>query len=113
MQFFNNDIQKTILLSRKGVYPHECMDGWENFNETSLPEKDKFYSNINMKDIINADYMHAKTVCKDFEIKHLGEYRDLFFKSDTLLLARKIYALDPSKLLSAPGLVWHTALKKS
>ena len=63
------------------------MDGWEKFNETSLPEKEEFHSNVNTKDIINADYMHTKTVCKDFEIKYLGEYRDLFLKSDTLLLA--------------------------
>ena len=40
-----------------------------------------------MADITDADYMHAKRVCKDFEIKHLGEYHDLYFKSDILLLA--------------------------
>ena len=62
------------------------MDDSEKFNETTLPEKDEFYSNLNMEDITDADYMHAKRVCKDFEIKHLGEYRDLQLKSDTLLL---------------------------
>ena len=39
-----------------------------------------------MEDITYADCMHAKRVCKDFEIKHFGEYHDLYFKSDTLLL---------------------------
>ena len=95
------------------------MDDWEKFNETSLREKEDFYSHLNMEDITDADYVHAKKVCKDFEIKNLGEY-DLYVQSDTLLLADvlenfrnmclKIYELDPAKFLSAPGLVWQVAL---
>ena len=46
-----------------------------------------FYSNLNMEDITDAVYTHVKRVCKDFEIKNLGEYHDLYLKSDTLLLA--------------------------
>ena len=53
------------------------MDDWKKFNETSLPENEEFYSNFSMEDIIDAYYMHAKRVCKDFEIKHFGEYDDL------------------------------------
>ena len=53
------------------------------FNETTLPEKVEFYSNLNMEDITHADYTHAKRVCKDFEIKNLGEYYDFYLKSDT------------------------------
>ena len=66
--------------------------------------------------------MHTKRVCKDFEIKHLGQYHDLYFKS-TLPLAEvfenfrkmclKICHLDPVKFLSAPALAWQTALKKT
>ena len=73
-----------------------------------------------MADITNADYMHAKIVCKDFEKKNLGEYHHLYLKIDTLLLANvfknfrkmylKIYHLDPLKILSAPGLAWQTVL---
>ena len=55
------------------------------FNETSLPEKEEFYSNLNIEDITDADYMHAKRDFKDFEIKNLGEYHDLDLKGDTLL----------------------------
>ena len=40
-----------------------------------------------MEDITDANYMHAKRVFKDFEIKDLGEYHDLYLKNDTLLLA--------------------------
>ena len=81
-KFSDNDINKFILLLRKGVYPYEYMDDWEKFNETTLPEKEEFYSNLNMEDITDADYMHAKRVCKDFEIKNLGEYHKLYFQSN-------------------------------
>ena len=48
--------------------------------------KQEFIYELNMKDITGADYMHAKRVCKDFEINNLGEYHDLYLKSDTVLL---------------------------
>ena len=67
-KFFNNDINKFILLLRKGVSPHEYMDDCEEFNETTLPEKEEFYSNIIMEYIAYADYMHAKGACKDFNV---------------------------------------------
>ena len=57
------------MLLRKFVYPYEYMDEWEKFNET-LPKKEEFHSNLNIKDITDADYMHTKKVCKDFEIKN-------------------------------------------
>ena len=75
------------------------------------------------KNITDADYAHAKRVCKDFQMKNLREYHDLYVQSDTLLLADvfenfrnmclKIYELDPAKFLSAPGLAWQAALKKT
>ena len=72
---------------QKGVYPYEYMDDWEKFNETSLPEKEDFYSNLNMDHITDADYAQAKRVCKDFETTNLEVYHDLYVQSDTLLLA--------------------------
>ena len=71
------------MLLRKGVYLYECMDDWEKFNEILLTEKEEFYSNLNMEDITNTHYMHAKRIFK--EIKNLGEYHDLYLKNDTLL----------------------------
>ena len=53
------------------------MDDWEKFNETSLPEKEDFYSHLNMEDVTDADYTHAKGVCRKIEIKNLGEHHDL------------------------------------
>ena len=55
-QFCNGDINKFVLLLRKGVYPYEYMDSWERFNETSLPDKKAFYSELNSEDITDKDY---------------------------------------------------------
>ena len=85
-------------------------------------KKEEFYTNLNVDDITDADYMHAKRVFEDFEIKNLAEYHYLYLKSDTSLLADvfenrkmylKIYHLDPLKFLSAPGLGMQAALKKT
>ena len=45
----NNNISKFILLLGKGICSYEYMDDWEKFNETSLPEKQEFYNNLNME----------------------------------------------------------------
>ena len=72
---------------RKGVYPHEYMDRWEKFDETSVLAKKELYSNLIMEGITDADYKHAKRVCKDFRIQNLGQYHDRALHCDTLLLA--------------------------
>ena len=61
---------------RKRVYSYEYMDDWEKLNEALLPKKEDLYSPLNLEDI-NWDYAHTKQVCKDFEIKSLGEYHSL------------------------------------
>ena len=105
-QFCNGDTNKFILLLRKGVYPYEYMDSWERFNETSLPDKKAFYSELNLEDITDKDYAHAQKVFEEFKLKNLGDYHDLYVQSDTLLLADvfenvrnkciEIYELDPA-----------------
>ena len=120
-EFCNKDTNKLILLLRKGVYPCEYMDSWKIFDETPLPDKEAFYSNLYMEDITDVDYKHANNVFKNFKLKHLGEYHDLYFQSDTLLVAdvfenfgntcTEIYELDPSHFLSAPRLAWQACLK--
>ena len=62
--FSNHDNKKFILLLRKGVYPYEYIGDWEKFNETSLPEKEDFYSHFNMEDITSEDYAHVKILKK-------------------------------------------------
>ena len=61
-EFCNGDRNKFILLLRKGVYPYEYMDSWQRFDEKSLPDKEAFYSNLNMENITDVDYRHGKTV---------------------------------------------------
>ena len=61
-----------VLLLRKGLYPYECMDSWEKFDETPLPSKEDFYSKLNLEDISNEDYVHVQKVWDVFEMKELG-----------------------------------------
>ena len=61
-QFCNGNLNKFILLLRKGVYPYEYMDSWEKFDENTLPPKEPFYSNFNLEDINDEDYKHAQKV---------------------------------------------------
>ena len=85
--FCNKDISKFTSLLRKGIYPYEYMHSWKRFDETLLPNKEKFYSSLNMEEITDVDYRHAKKVCKEFKINNLGVYHDFYVLSDTLLLA--------------------------
>ena len=86
-EFCNGNVNKFILLLRKGVYPYEYMDIGEKFDETSLPNKESFYSSLNMGNIDDTDYRHGNNVFKRFELKNLGEHHYLYVQSDTLLLA--------------------------
>ena len=65
----NKNLNKFILLLRKGFYPYEYMDNWERFDETSLPNKESFYSNLNMENIDDIDYRHGNNVLKDLNLK--------------------------------------------
>ena len=86
-ELYNKKLNKFILLLGKGVYPYEYIYNWERFDETSLPNKESFYSNLNMENIDDIDYRHGNNVFKGFKLKNLGEYHDLYVQSDTLLLA--------------------------
>ena len=122
-KFCDNDLDKFIMLLRKGVYPYEYMDGWDKFNEKTIPGKDSFYSNLTLENISESDYAHANNVFKKFNINNLGEYHDLYVRSDTLLLADifenfrqsclKNYELDPAHFVSLPGLAWQDCLEKT
>ena len=75
-EFCNEDINKFILLLRKGVYPYEYMDNWERFDGTPFLDKGAFYSSLNMEGITDVDHRHAKRVFKNLNNKNLGDYHD-------------------------------------
>ena len=77
-EFCNKNINKFILLLRKGIYPYEYMDSWERFDEELLPDKEAFYSSLNMKGVTYVNYRLAKGVYKEFNNKNLGDYHDFF-----------------------------------
>lgn len=108
------------LMAKKGVYPYDYMDSFDKFNET-LPSKEDFFSHMNDEDISDEDYQHAQTVWETFMLETMGEYHDLYLKSDILLLSdvfenfRKTcleyYKLDPCHYYTSPGLSWDAMLK--
>ena len=122
-KFCDNDLNKFIMLLRKGVYPYEYIDGWDKFNEKIIQSKESFYSKLTLENISETDYAYANNVFKKFNIDNLGEYHDLYVRSDTLLLADifenfrqsclKKYELDPAHFVSLPGLAWQACLKKT
>ena len=121
-EFSNGDINKFVLLLRKGIYPYEYMDSWERFDEASLLDKKAFYNKLHLENITDDYYTHAQKVFKKLKLKSLDDYHDLYVQSDTLLLADvfenfrnkciEIYELDSAHFLSAPGLAWQACLKK-
>ena len=98
------------------------MDSWDKFNETKLPRKEKFYSILYMSGVGDIEYDHARNVWRKFGIRNMGEYHDLYLKTDTILLANVFesfrnvfmenYGLDPAHFYTAPGLAWKACLKK-
>ena len=112
--------EKLNLMARKGVYPYDYMDSFKKF-KSQLPKKEDFYSILNEKDISNEDYQHVQNVWNTFNLKNMGDYHDLYLKSDILLLVdvfenfRKTcleyYKLDPCHYFTSPGLSWDAMLK--
>ena len=111
----NSGVLRTIVV--------EHMDSWNKFEETSLPSIEKFYSNLNMSGVSDGDYEHACSVWREFGIRNMGEYHDLYLNTDVVLLAnvfesfRRVclenYGLDPSHFHTAPGLASKACLKKT
>ena len=111
------------LLVKKGIHSYEYMTDWDNFKATRLPPKEAFYRKLNMTRVKDKDYEHANRVWKEFGLKDLREYHDLYLKTNVILLAnvfeafRKVclknYGLDPAHFCAAPGLAWKACLRKT
>ena len=115
--------EKLSLLRRKGVYPYEYVDKLERFDEPSLPPKEAFYSQLSREHVSVEDYQHAQNVWSKLGCETLGDYHDIYLRTDVLLLADvfetfrdtsiKHYSLDPAHYFSAPGMSWDALLKKT
>ena len=111
------------MLLKKGVYPYEYMNRWEKFDKKRLPGKSAFYSSLYEEEVNEKDYSRACKVFDKFNCNNLGDYHDLYLKTDVLLLAdvfedfRRVcldnYKLDPAHYISAPGLSWDAMLKRT
>ena len=121
-QEFGSDVGVTELLTKKGVYPYSFMDGYDKFDiDPFTLTKSDFRNDLTGEDISDCDYEFYKEICGKFNIKTLGEYHDLYLKSDVLLLSDvfenfretcyQCYKLDPAHYYSAPGLAWNGCLK--
>ena len=125
-QFFGfkeyNENQYKLLI-KKGIYPYEYINDWDKFKETKLSPKEAFYSKLNMTGVREEDYEHTNRIWKEFGLKDLGEYHNLYLKTDVILLAnvieafRKVclanYGLDQGHFYTAPRLAWKACLKKT
>ena len=115
------------LLMRKGVYPYEHVPSWDKFKKTKLPPTEAFYSSLNLSSVSDDDYQHMQRVWNEFNIKNLGEYHNLYLRTDVVLLVNmseafkdrylgrclEHYGLDPAHFYTSPGLAWCTCLKKT
>ena len=79
-KFCNGYLNKFVLLLRKGVYPYEYMDYWEKFNETLLPPKKDFYSELILEDITDKDYLHAQKVFEEYWTD-MSDYHGLYVQT--------------------------------
>ncbi|XP_055388367.1 uncharacterized protein LOC129616887 [Condylostylus longicornis] len=122
-EFKDMNIEQINLLKRKGVYPYDYFENFDIFLENRLPSIDKFYNKLNNSAISEKDYIHAQKVWQTLKIKNLGEYSDLYLKTDVLLLAdtfeqfrlscHQTYSLDPAHYYTLPGYTWDCMLKYS
>lgn len=107
---------RSDLLKRKGVFPYHLIRSLNDYSQI-FPTRDDF------PEISNADYDYAKRIYEEFQCNNLGEYSDLYLKTDVMILtdifeklrddclSAETYMLDPAQYLSAPSLSWDAMLK--
>lgn len=118
----SKNVSKKILdlITKILAYPYEYMDCFDQFNETSLPPIDKFYSLLTGKNVTEDEYKNAQEIWKAFNIQNL-EFTKLCNKMDVFLLtdimenirdiSLKTYKLDPAYYYTTSGFPWDSMLK--
>ena len=117
--------KKFDLVTRRGGFPYDYMDSFDRFQETQLPPKENFYSSLTDESISSSDpeYQHAQEVWATFDCQTIGDYHDLYLRTDVLLLAdvfenfrrtaMATYGLDPDHYLTLPGYSWDALLEST
>ena len=108
------------LVKEKGVYPYEYMNSFKKFSEDKLPDKCEFFNSLKDECISEKDYKRSKDVWNAFKMNSMGDYHDLYLKTDLLLLTDVFeqfiktcldyYGLNPCHYFSSPGLSWDVIL---
>lgn len=119
-KYCKNDM-KFELLKQKGVFPYSYVDTFLKLDETKLPSREQFYDKLRDEHVSEEDYARAQQVWNVFECVTLGDYSDVYLKSDVLILTdvfenfRKVcfqnYKLDPAHYFTTPGFTWDAMLK--
>lgn len=118
-----NDPTKHELLLGKQFYPYSWFDSFSKYDESQFPDKKHFFNDLTQTDILDEDYVHAKKVYEKFNCANMGEYTDLYLKTDILILADvmehqraislDVFNLDPLHYFGAPSLSWACMLKQT
>ncbi|KAB0805429.1 hypothetical protein PPYR_02399 [Photinus pyralis] len=109
------------ILTKKGIMPYDYFDSFDRFDELCLPPQDAFYNKLEDKPCPRRMYRRAQEVWSRFNCSNLGQYVDLYMKTDILLLADvfeqfrssciSTYDLDPAHYFTLPGFTWDAMLK--
>ena len=109
------------LLGQKGVFPYKWLDGLERMEETALPAREHFTSDLTGEVASAEDYERALAVWKAGKCQTFKDYHDLYLRTDVALLADifeafrtltlKNYGLDAAHYITAPGMSWDALLK--
>ena len=120
--YVSND-EDLDILTDKGVYPYDYMTSFDKFREKQLPPKEKFYSNLTESNIEDDEYERALKLWEHFGIRNLGQYQDLYLRTDVLLLTDvfenfrdlclEYYGLDPAHYFTLPNFAWDAMLLKT
>ena len=120
--YVSND-EDLDLLTDKGVYPYDYFTSFAKFREKQLPPKEAFYSNLTESNIEDEEYERAQRIWEHFGIVNLGQYHDLYLRTDVLLLTDvfenfrdlclEYYGLDPAHYFTLPNFAWDAMLLKT
>ncbi|KAB0797146.1 hypothetical protein PPYR_08140 [Photinus pyralis] len=118
---FFNDSNKFQLLRKKVCFPYSYVDCMSKLDEKDIPSHTKFYNDMTQEHISRDEYERVVRIWNVFNCKTLGDYSDLYLKTDVLLLAdvfqnfrslcMNVYGVDAAHYVTTPGLTWDAMLK--